>query len=197
MAANFLMYTWLSFDSVTNESQWKADTPESVKKTVEGCILWLTRNTLQGRFKPWNGFFCMKNKGQDDPFRYPANFFLELMQPTSINLRTTLQLAVGMRGYVPKTEYEAMINAKQFGKPIPRIFKGFNDPEFSNMMFWSSEPLTYSVTLLALSIIEKLRIRNRISVLIVIINIFFKVLKLSYFLFICIPGKGVKSHQVK
>uniref|UniRef100_A0A0B7B8E5 Uncharacterized protein n=1 Tax=Arion vulgaris TaxID=1028688 RepID=A0A0B7B8E5_9EUPU len=152
MAANALMYTWLTFDPVSRKSHWKNGTPESVKDIVDGCVLWLVKNTLEGKFKPWNALHISQNKGRDyNSCRYPTNYFFEVPQVHVLQFVSLFRVIAGVQGYIPKNKYEAMLNTLQFGKPTPTVFKGFNHPDFGDKLFWSSDPYTYTVTLLALS----------------------------------------------
>uniref|UniRef100_A0A0B7BBD3 Uncharacterized protein n=1 Tax=Arion vulgaris TaxID=1028688 RepID=A0A0B7BBD3_9EUPU len=152
MAANALMYTWLTFDSFSKKSHWKTGTPENVKDIVDGCVLWLIKHTLDGKFKPWNSFLVSQIKGRlSNAFIYPSNYLIEKPQLYVFQSVPNVQLVISVQGYIPKNEYEAMINATQFGNPIPTDFKGYNHPDFADMMVLSSDPFTYTVTLLALS----------------------------------------------
>lgn len=152
LVANILMHTWLSFNPTSKASRWKTDTPAIVKQVVDGCIQWLVNNIFSNKFKPWNAFFSGQNKGRHIlPFRYPANYFIEIPQAYPFQYVTALQTVLGVQGYIPKQEYDAMLKTNQFGKPVPTVFNGFNDPDSADILFWTSEPYTYAESLLALA----------------------------------------------
>uniref|UniRef100_A0A0B7B987 Uncharacterized protein n=1 Tax=Arion vulgaris TaxID=1028688 RepID=A0A0B7B987_9EUPU len=160
MAANALMYTWLSFDTLSRKSHWKTGTPKSVKNIVNGCVLWLVKNTLEGKFKPWNALATTQNKGRDTmAFLYPSNHFIEIPQ-LQIQFIANVRLIAGVQGYIPKNEYEDMLNKNQFGKPTPIVFKGYNHPDFGDKLILSSDPYTYTITLLALSRYQEITVLN-------------------------------------
>jgi hypothetical protein len=51
-------------------------------------------------------------------------------------------------GSIDEETYESMLKEKHQGKMTPVDFQGFNKDNFP---FWSSEPYTYAVSLLALA----------------------------------------------
>lgn len=51
-------------------------------------------------------------------------------------------------GSIDETTYQNLLNKEHFGKMTPIDFQGLNKDNFP---FWSSEPYTYAVSLLALS----------------------------------------------
>ena len=58
--------------------------------------------------------------------------------------------AVGMLGMMDEDEYNLELKKNHFGKPTPLDFPGFNVPD-SHFLFWSSDDLTYSSVILALT----------------------------------------------
>lgn len=58
---------------------------------------------------------------------------------------------VGMLGMMPEDEYNAQLQEKHFGERTPLDFPGYNTPDFSGFPFWSSDELTYSSVILALT----------------------------------------------
>ena len=51
MAVNILLYTWMTNDTLL------PDTPATVKGIVDKASQWLIKNTLSGKYKPWNAIF--------------------------------------------------------------------------------------------------------------------------------------------
>ena len=92
---------------------------------------------------------------QDIPYFYPANYQRWLngtSLPKDINMTNSVIIhsATGMLGMMDKDEYDLQLKEKHFGEYTPLDFPGYNAPN-SNFYFWSSDPLTYSSVMLALT----------------------------------------------
>ncbi|KAK6985584.1 hypothetical protein BgiMline_015171 [Biomphalaria glabrata] len=153
MAANALMNTWSIFDESTGKSHWRLGTPQTVLRTIMGCITWLTQHTLDGNYDPWNAFFSGSAKDMLSlPFWYPANRF-EYLNGTAIKDWSTIPNSTflyGVSGYIQPDAYNAMLTQPHFGMPTPLTFPGYNTNS-SMFPFWSSAPYTYTTTALAVS----------------------------------------------
>ena len=57
MAVNVLLYTWMKGDTLLPE------TPAAVRETVDKAAQWLIKNSLSGKYKPWNAVFSGSVKG--------------------------------------------------------------------------------------------------------------------------------------
>jgi len=102
-------------------------------------------------------FFSGSVKGFNQlPFWYPANIYQYLngtiLDPNHFNIKneSLVDIIVGVSGYINETTYERMISETHFNISTPTTFKGYNTPG-GEFPFWSSQPYTYSVTLLALA----------------------------------------------
>jgi len=67
------------------------------------------------------------------------------------NASATPDMVVGVRGIIPREEYENQLLQKHFGKFTPVDFQGYNTPDSNFWPFWSSEPFTYASAMLALT----------------------------------------------
>ena len=162
MAANALIYTWSVFDQNTSSLKWKSNVPESVVRTVEGCIRWLVLHATDSDFKPWNAFFSSGRKGLKNlPFWYPANRF-QFINGTHVTSPETLaelprdMFFAAMQGFVPGDQYEAMLNRSHFGVKTPTTFLGYNAAGWNSFAIWSSEAYSYAAALLAVSLFDGL-----------------------------------------
>ena len=57
VAVNVLLYTWMKGDTLLPE------TPVAVRETVDKAAQWLIKNSLSGKYKPWNAVFSGSVKG--------------------------------------------------------------------------------------------------------------------------------------
>ena len=83
---------------------------------------------------------------QQIPFFFPANLLVYLNGSTASTVTNRALIAVS--GLIPEEEYQQMLREKHFNYTTPQEFHGFNVDPFP---FWSSEPLTYASTMLALT----------------------------------------------
>ena len=86
---------------------------------------------------------------------YPANYQhwlngTELPKDVNLTYSISLHSAVGMLGMIDEDEYILQLKEKHFGMPTPIDFPGYNTPGF-HFPFWSSDELTYSSVVLALT----------------------------------------------
>lgn len=92
---------------------------------------------------------------QDLAFFYPANYLHWLngtSLPKDINMTFSVSLnsVIGMLGMMDESEYSLQLKQKHFGIVTPIDFPGYNTPDFE-FVFWSSDELTYSSVVLALT----------------------------------------------
>ena len=57
---------------------------------------------------------------------------------------------VGMLGVMDEDEYNSELKKEHGGRPTPIDFPGYNSPDFE-LVFWSSDELTYSSVILTLT----------------------------------------------
>jgi hypothetical protein len=156
-AINILIATW-TFQRADGSRQlsWKADTPANVKDLVDTSVNWLKEYVLGSKYKPFNAFFSGSVKGLSTlPFWYPTNFdqFLNgsFVQNEDVLTRDELNYIVnGVQGSIDEKAYEAMLAYPHFNVSTPVDFTGYNVKN-NIFPFWSSQPYTYAVSLLALS----------------------------------------------
>jgi hypothetical protein len=155
-AINVLISTWTYQKPTTKRLAWKNHTPQDVKRLVSASVKWLQENIFNKKYKALNSFFSGSVKGLDSlPFWYPSNYiqFLNgtsVVDPASVS-RSDLELVInGVSGVIDEATYQNQLKQTHFGLPTPLDFHGYNVKQ--NMFpFWSSEPYTYAVSLLALS----------------------------------------------
>ncbi|XP_078676657.1 uncharacterized protein LOC144913686 [Branchiostoma floridae x Branchiostoma belcheri] len=149
---NTLLATWTTFNRTSKKLVWIEETPADVKTLVSQAVSWLEKNTLSGRYKPYNAFFSGSTKGLSSvPFLYPANFVQYLngsAVPPAANV--SFDVIAGVTGVIDPDEYQKMVEQPHFGYATPTKFDGFNAPE-NFFPFWSSEPYTYATVMLALA----------------------------------------------
>ncbi|XP_019646956.1 PREDICTED: uncharacterized protein LOC109487404 [Branchiostoma belcheri] len=149
---NTLLATWTTFNRTSKKLVWIEETPADVKTLVSEAVSWLEKNTLSGRYKPYNAFFSGSTKGLSSvPFLYPANFVQYLngsAVPPAANV--SFDVIAGVTGVIDPDEYQKMVEQPHFGYATPTKFDGFNGPE-NFFPFWSSEPYTYATVMLALA----------------------------------------------
>ena len=90
------------------------------------------------------------------PYFYPANY-QHWVNGTSLpkdmdDIAWAISgfFAVGMLGMMDEDEYNEQLKMKHFGRPIPLDFHGYNSPTYK-VIFWSSDDITYSSVILALT----------------------------------------------
>ena len=93
------------------------------------------------------------------PFEFPANR-LEFFNGTKFNdtkYPHGFDHIIGFQGHVTSDVYAAMLKQPRFGKMTKVTFDGYNSDPNGYFPFWSSEPYTYSVTLLVLSQFQNIK----------------------------------------
>ncbi|KAI8511578.1 hypothetical protein Bbelb_106780 [Branchiostoma belcheri] len=177
-AVNTLLATWTVFNRTSKRLSWINETPSDVKTLVSQAVSWLEKNTLSGRYKPYNAFFSGSTKGMSDskpgpigfewstlplrhttaqtvvlPLWFPANFLQYVngtALPPTADLADAVEFIVGVSGVIDPDEYQKMVEQPHFGYATPTKFDGFNGPDIV-FPFWSSEPYTYATVMLALA----------------------------------------------
>lgn len=155
---NVLISSFTYFDKISGKLKWinyDIKQIETVKSMINKSISWLIKNTFN--YQPFNCFFSGSVKGYKQlPFWYPANIYQYLngtiLDPNHFDIKnqSLVDSIVGVSGYINETIYEQMINQTHFNVSTPTTFQGYNVPG-GEFPFWSSQPYTYSVTLLALA----------------------------------------------
>ncbi|XP_060072158.1 uncharacterized protein LOC132552031 [Ylistrum balloti] len=148
MAANALITIWTSFEEKSGTLIWNQTTPKEVKDVVTRAAKFLDTYILSGEYKPWNAFFSGSVKGSGTSWsEYPANRH-EYFNGTKVLPNHHYHSATirGMQGVPNETWY----NEEEATMRSPIDFPGFNHQD-RYFPFWSSEPYTYAVTMLALS----------------------------------------------
>jgi hypothetical protein len=154
---NVLIASFTYLDKTTGKLKWISDDKQidSIKIMINRSASWLLDNAF--KYTPFNCFFSGSVKGYNQlPFWYPANIYQFLngssFDPNQfdINKNSLVDSVVGVTGYINETIYERMISEKHFNVSTPTTFNGYNVPG-GEFPFWSSQPYTYSVTLLALA----------------------------------------------
>lgn len=152
-AINILIATWAT-QNKQGSLEWSAQAPQKVKDLTRRAVNWLCDNMF--KYKPFNAFFSGSDKGAGTTtFLYPANF-LQFLNGTNVTNADNVPLSEfnnlisGVQGVVDEIEYQKMLQQKHFGQKTPLDFHGYNI-KGGYFPFWSSEPYTYAVSLLALS----------------------------------------------
>ena len=155
---NVLLASFTYFNRTSGKLTWISSTGEQIEKVksmVNRSVSWLIENTFN--YKPFNCFFSGSVKGFSElPFWYPANVYQYLngtqFDPTTFNTKTSslVDSIVGVSGYINESDYQRMITEKHFNISTPTTFNGYNVPG-GEFPFWSSQPYTHAVTLLALA----------------------------------------------
>lgn len=159
-AINILIATWTTQNPTKKTLTWKSDTPQKVKDLIATSSFWLSHNILGNKYKASNAFFSGSVKGVDDlPFWYPANF-VEFLNGTKIDPETASTsdlggIINGVSGYIDEATFEEELKKQHYGRDVPIDFHGYN-VKGNEFPFWSSEPYTYAVALLALSQLENI-----------------------------------------
>jgi hypothetical protein len=155
---NTLIASFTYFDQNSGTLKWiNYDEKQlnTVKIMINKSVSWLLENAF--KYEPFNCFFSGSVKGENElPFWYPANIYQFIngttFDPDHVNPRTQslVDSIVGVSGYINETIYQRMIAEKHFNTSTPTTFQGYNVPG-GEFPLWSSQPYTYSVTLLALA----------------------------------------------
>lgn len=154
-AINILINTWTVQDPTTKQLRFKGSIAPSLKHLLQSSAAWLQENVLSNKYKKLNAFFSGSVKGFTSlPFWYPQNFIQYLngtFVPESQIPESDLDLVIaGVSGSIDEKTYQDLLKQKHFGVQTPIDFAGYNT-KGNFFPFWSSEPYTYAVSLLALS----------------------------------------------
>lgn len=115
--------------------KWKPNTPKKVKQLALSSIKWLLRNIrTTDPVKASNAFFSGSTQGSNLPDLYPFNYIIDRES-----------FAIGVSGYIDEAVYGNALKKKH----SPIDFHGHNT-KGNEFLFWSCEPYTYAVALLAL-----------------------------------------------
>eukprot|EP01016_Furgasonia_blochmanni_P056458 TRINITY_DN962_c0_g1_i3.p2 TRINITY_DN962_c0_g1~~TRINITY_DN962_c0_g1_i3.p2 ORF type:complete len:662 (+),score=186.69 TRINITY_DN962_c0_g1_i3:110-2095(+) len=166
MALNALLDIWTR--RVGSTRLWRDDVPESVLETVRLGEQYLSANIERWGASHENAFFSGSIKTFTTfPFFYPGNLAFYAngtrFDPHTAEFGRT-EVNYYMQGYVQAETYEAMLNETYFGMPVPRVFPGFNADKGMGFPYWSSPAITYSMSMLALSKIERVQQEKQILV---------------------------------
>jgi len=155
---NTLIASFTYFDKNTGKLKWinyDEKQLETIQIMINKSISWLLENVF--KYEPFNCFFSGSVKGFNQlPFWYPASIYEYLngtiLDPDHFNYKneSLVDAIVGVNGYIDETIYEKMILEKHFNISTPTTFQGYN-VRGAEFPFWSSQPYTYSVALLALA----------------------------------------------
>jgi hypothetical protein len=157
VATSALLDTWTIALPGKCMRSWRASTPANVQRTITLAGNWLAKNVQRGKLALENAFFAGSMKsGQQGPWFFPANR-IEHFDGTPI-LPTNESAISGsiidsVEGYIPKAQYEQMLQQKWFGVTPPQVFTGYNAPD-SVFPYWSSPTFTKSVVMLTLAKID-------------------------------------------
>jgi len=153
LSVNALIDTWtLPSSSSSTARVWKSNTPDMVQTVVKSAILYINTFILDHPEQTFNAFFSGSVKGTDTlDFFYPANlciFFNGTICNPHVDYENQFELANAVSGYIDSITYAEMVQQSWGNMPTPTIFHGYNNASFP---YWSSKPLTYSISILALS----------------------------------------------
>ena len=182
-AINILIATWTFQDFQTKNLLWKNSTPSEVKSLTASSVNWLQANILGNKYQKQNAFFSGSAIDYvhfyDSPYLFPANYIKMLngsdIDPKQFDFETSIFGVNGLKlnlkkniliilnfkifhssGLIDEAVYEAMLKKNIFNVSTPVDFQGYK----SLFPFWSSEPYTYSVSMLALSQYNNLNENN-------------------------------------
>jgi hypothetical protein len=155
---NILIASFTYLNKTTGKLKW-IDYDEQQMKIIQlminKSISWLIENAFE--YQPFNCFFSGSVKGFNQlPFWYPANIYQYLngsiLDPNHFNAKNQsfTDTIIGINGIINETIYQQMINEKHFNVSTPITFEGYN-ARGAEFPFWSSQPYTHAVTLLALA----------------------------------------------
>ncbi|EFA80569.1 hypothetical protein PPL_06508 [Heterostelium album PN500] len=153
LAVNALIDTWTVPNSnPTSIRVWRSNTPSQVKSAVNAAVQFINDNILENPDQTYNAFFSGSVKSNETlAFFYPTNYCVffngtncdpHFLYPASIE-----NIVSGMSGVVSSEEYAQLIPEIWAGAPTPTEFHGFN---FQPFPYWSSNSLSYSISLLSL-----------------------------------------------
>jgi hypothetical protein len=154
-AINILIATWTYQDFLNKTLIYKPNTPEEVKSLIQQSVNWLGENIFSKKYMKLNAFFSGSVKGFTSlPFWYPINTLQFLngtfVKESDVSNKDLDYLIGGVSGSIDELTYQKLLTQTHFGAQTPIEFQGYNT--VGNIFpFWSSEPYTYAVALLALA----------------------------------------------
>ena len=99
--------------------------------------------------------FCHTSFSQGFPPYYPHNrveFINDSSTPNDCDISELgPNLIVAVSGVIPNATYQQLLEKECYGANVPMDFPGYNSPDMPLFFYLSSEPLTYSLSLLALT----------------------------------------------
>ncbi|EFA83188.1 hypothetical protein PPL_03978 [Heterostelium album PN500] len=151
LALNVLIDTWTITCGDTVNRRWRDNTPHPVKAAVNNGISFIVDNILENPTQTFNAFFDMSFRGPSTyPTSYPINYCYD---NNGIECKFTPSNPEGVMGVVsgiiPHTKYQEMLKMKWANNTVPTTWSGSFNPVV--IPYFSSQPLTYSVSILALS----------------------------------------------
>ena len=143
----------------TCQLQWRSETPEAVKATIDSGVAFLSNEMLAGNLELENAFFSGSMKSlSTNPFSYPGTYSKYLngtaVDPSMPNFppgTSGTELVFAMRGLANSADYQKWLTRKWFGFTVPTTFDGFNTGGLGPWPYWSSPAMTYAMGLIALS----------------------------------------------
>ncbi|KAF2076254.1 hypothetical protein CYY_002432 [Polysphondylium violaceum] len=153
LAINALIDTWtLPVANSVSARVWKSNTPDMIQTIIKSAVSYVNQFILDNPEQQYNAFFSGSVKGTDTlDFFYPANlclFFNGTICNPHYDYENQFELANAVSGYIDSATYASMVQESWGNITTPTIFYGYNNASFP---FWSSKPLTYSISILALS----------------------------------------------
>eukprot|EP01133_Synstelium_polycarpum_P015514 gene15514-18425_t len=132
---------------------WKTNTPAAVRSTLHLGSAYIDANILDHPEQTFNSFFSGSVKGASTmATSYPSNacvlFNGDTCNSHNPNPNDEDVMVAAMSGVVSEATYQVMIKETWFNHTVPTNWTGFNPSLFP---FWSSTPLTHSLSMLALS----------------------------------------------
>jgi hypothetical protein len=154
-AINILIATWTYQDPQSKSLIFKSNTPIEAKDLIEQSVNWLTSNIFNRKYKKLNAFFSGSVKGFSSlPFWYPGSFLQYLngtfVEEANVPMSDLESIIDGVIGSIDENTYQELLAKTHFGVSTPLDFPGYNT-KGNFFPFWSSEPYTYAVSLLALT----------------------------------------------
>eukprot|EP01132_Coremiostelium_polycephalum_P010103 gene10103-12392_t len=153
LAINALIDTWTLPDSTSDYTlrKWKSNVPTQVLTLIESAVTYLNEYILTKDEYSYNAFFSGSMKSEDTyAYVYPSNVCM-LLNGTTCDPHgwvEGLTLTAPMAGVVSPAVYDTLLTQLWANSTVPTTFTGYNPNTFP---YWSSTPLTHSISLLALS----------------------------------------------
>ncbi|GAM17627.1 hypothetical protein SAMD00019534_008020, partial [Acytostelium subglobosum LB1] len=153
LALNALYDTWTFPIPGGPKRVWRQETPPTLKAIIEGGVSYLKDNVMFDSSKTYNAFFSGSMKSMSSfPLFFPSNL-CQYFNGTTCNPNAqpggdTMEIIGAVSGVINETEYQQMLTETWFGSAVPISWTSYNPSAFP---YWSSTPLTYGLTILALS----------------------------------------------